>query len=78
MPSRKRNHRDEVKRRSRATKEQTDDQGIGEPEQGVRLPVPSYAENDQTSFLGVDEPTVLPDERGTLPPPTILPRSQDK
>ena len=68
--------REEIKKRSRVTKEQADNQGIGTPEDGVRLPVPSYAEDDQTSFLGVDEPVVKPDERGNPPPPVPLPTEE--
>jgi hypothetical protein len=77
MRAKRRNTREEVKKRSRATKEQADTEGIGTPADGIRLSVPSYTEDDQTSFLGVDEPVVDPDERGTPPPAPVLPSTQD-
>ncbi len=73
MRARRRQSREAIKKRSRVTKEQADRQGRGDPGDGVRLPVPSYAEDDQTSFLGVDEPVLGPDERGEPPPPVSLP-----
>lgn len=69
-----RNDQDEIRERSRSTKEDADHQGIGEPEEGIRLPVPGYADDDQASFLGVDEPVVSPDDRGTPPPQTLPPK----
>lgn len=78
MRARRRNERDEVKKRSRATKAGADKQGIGEPEAGIRLPVPGYTEDDQTSFLGVDEPVVESEQRGSPPPATPLPTSDDE
>ncbi|MDQ3657401.1 MAG: hypothetical protein M3457_20290 [Chloroflexota bacterium] len=83
MRARRRNARDEVRKRSRASKEQADRQGrqsrqgIGETEQGIRLPVPGYAEDDQSSFLGVDEPVVEPEQQGSPPPATTLPSRDD-
>ncbi len=77
MPSTDRNDPDEIRRRSRADKTD-DEQGIGEPEEGVRLPVSGYAEDDDTSFLGVDEPVVAPDDQGTPPPATSLPSGDDQ
>ena len=77
MRASRRNERDEVKKRSRATKAQAGSHGIGEPESGIRLPVPGYAETDQTSFLGVDEPVVEPEQRGSPQPATPLPSKGD-
>lgn len=83
MRASRRNARDEVRKRSRATKDNTDRQGrqgrqgIGEPEQGIRLPAPGYAEDDQASFLGVEEPEVEPEQRGSPPPATTLPSRND-
>jgi hypothetical protein len=73
MRAKRRQSREELKKRSRVTKEQADRERHGDPVEGVRLPVPSYAEGDQTSFLGVDEPVVGPDDRGEPPPPVPLP-----
>ena len=78
MRASRRNERDEVKKRSRATKAQADKQGIGESEEGIRLPVPGYAGDDQTSFLGVDEPVVEPAQRGSKAPTSPLPVSSDE
>jgi len=78
MRASRRNARDEVKKRSRANKDQADQQGIGKPQEGIRLPVPGYAEDDQTSFLGVDEPEVGPEQQGSPPPATTLPTSGDE
>ena len=63
---------DETRARSR-TRKDAPDQGIGEEEGGVRLPVPGYTEDDTTSFLGVDEPVVPPGDRGKAAPETPLP-----
>lgn len=78
MRASRRNERDEIRKRSRATKSQAGEHGIGEPEEGIRLPVPGYAEDDQTSFLGVDEPIVEPEQRGSNPPATPLPTPDDE
>jgi len=84
MRASRRNARDEVRKRSRATQDQADSQsrhgrqGIGEPEEGIRLPAPGYAEYDQSSFLGVDEPEVGPEQQGSPPPATTLPTSGDE
>jgi hypothetical protein len=51
MRAKRRNTREELKKRSRATKEQAGNGGIGTPADGIRLSVPSYAEDDHTSFL---------------------------
>lgn len=67
----------DVQERSRATKEDGDHQGIGQPAEGIRLPVPSYAEDDQTSFLGQDEPIVPPALAGSPAPKTDLPTTAD-
>jgi len=73
-----RNDPDQVKERSRSRKE-APSQGIGGEEEGVRLPVPGYAGDDQASFLGVDEPVVPPDDRGEPLPNVPLPsRPGDK
>ena len=68
---------DEVKARSHSRKD-APDQGIGDEDAGVRLPVPSYAEDDPTSFLGVDEPVVPPGDRGEPAPETPLPIRREK
>jgi hypothetical protein len=73
MRANRRKQRDEVKKRSRTTKEQADEQGMGETGEGVRLPVPSYTEDDHASFPGVDEPVVDPEDQGSSPPATTLP-----
>jgi hypothetical protein len=78
MPPDSTHDRDEPKDRSRTTKEDADHQGIGELAQGVRLPVPGYAEDDHTSFLGVDEPVVPDDDRGSPPPPPDLPTKPER
>ena len=72
MRAKRRKIREEVKQSSRATKEHAENQGSGTPD-GTRLPVPSYAEGDQTSFLGVDEPVLDADERGEAAPNPSLP-----
>ena len=73
-----RNDPDEVRKRSRGRKD-APGQGIGREEEGVRLPVPGYAEDDQASFLGVDEPVVPPADRGEPAPDVSLPsRPSDK
>jgi len=77
MPGTDRNDPDEIRRRSRAGKA-GDDQGIGEPGDGVRLPVPGYAEDAGVNFLGVDEPVVPPDDQGTPPPAPSLPSGDDQ
>ncbi|MDQ3657929.1 MAG: hypothetical protein M3457_22995 [Chloroflexota bacterium] len=80
MRASRRNARDEVRKRSRASKDQADRpgrQGIGEPDDGIRLPAPGYAEDGQSSFLGVDEPVVEPDQQGSPPPATTLPSRND-
>lgn len=59
---------DEIRERSRSRKDGPNE-GIGSEEEGVRTPVPGYAEgDDHTSFLGVDEPVVPPADRGDPPP----------
>lgn len=80
MRASRRNARDEVRKRSRATKDDADRQGrqgIGEPEQGIRLPAAGYAEDDRSRFLGVDEPIVEPEQQGSPPPATTLPSRND-
>lgn len=73
MRAARKSSRDDIRKRSRTSKEQADHQGIGAPEAGYRLPVPGYAEDDHTSDLGVDEPVVEPAVQGSPPPPTPLP-----
>lgn len=73
MRANRRNAKAEVQKRSRSTKEDGDHQGIGQPAEGIRLPVPSYAEDDQASFLGQDEPIVPPDLEGKPAPQPDLP-----
>jgi len=79
MRAKRRNTREEIKKRSRVTKEQADTEGtgIGTPAAGIRLTVPAYTEDDQTSFLGVDEPVVDVDDRGAPPPPQVPPSSSN-
>lgn len=67
-----RNDPDEVKERSRSRKD-APGQGIGGEEEGVRLPASGSTEDDQASFLGVDEPAVPPEDQGEPPPDTPLP-----
>jgi hypothetical protein len=62
--------REEIAQRSRSRKETPGDEG-------VRLPVPGYASEGGVSDLGVDEPVVEPDERGTPAPPPEMPRPAD-
>lgn len=50
--------REEIQKRSRTTIDEAGKQGIGEPEEGVELPVPSYTDSGGVSDLGVDEPVV--------------------
>jgi len=77
MRASRRNERDEIRKRSRATKAQADKQGVSESEEGVRLPAPGYTEDGQASFLGVDEPVVEPGQRGSPPSTTPLPATDD-
>ncbi len=73
MRASRRNEQAEIKRRSRSTKDDADTQGIGHPAEGIRLPVPSYTEDDQASFLGVDEPVVEREDQGASAPSDPLP-----
>jgi hypothetical protein len=57
--------RGEIKKRERTTIHDAREQGIGEPEEGVELKVPTYTESGGVSDLGVDEPVVPPPLRGT-------------
>lgn len=59
--------REEIQKRSRTTIEEADEQGIGEPEEGVELSVPSYSDAGGVSDLGVDEPVVPIPLRGDPP-----------
>jgi hypothetical protein len=70
MRAKRRTTHEDIKKRSRITKAQADAKGsgIGTPADGIRLSVPSYAADDQTSFLGVEEPVVDVDDRGAQPP----------
>jgi len=77
MRASRRNEKTEVKKRSRSTKDDADTQGIGQPAKGIRLPVPSYTEDDQASFLGVDEPVVSGEDHGASTPSTPLPTRPD-
>jgi hypothetical protein len=77
MPQSDRNDPDEVRERSRSRKDDPN-QGIGGEEAGVRLPVPTYTEDDQASFLGVDEPVVPPGDHGEPPPEVPLPTRRDR
>ncbi len=78
MRAKRRQSREEIKKRSRVTKDQADEQVTGTREDGVRAPVPGYASDDQASFLGVDEPILSPDDRGDPPPPLPLPTDDDR
>lgn len=63
-----RNDPDEIRERSRSRKDDPNE-GIGSEEEGIRLPAPSYADgDDHTTFLGVNEPVVPPEDRGAPPP----------
>jgi hypothetical protein len=63
-----RNDPDEIRERSRSRKDGPNE-GIGSEEEGVRTSVPSYTEgDDHTTFLGVEEPVVPPEDRGDSPP----------
>ncbi len=62
--------REEVQKRSRTTIEEAGKQGIGQPEEGVELSVPSYSDAGGVSDLGVDEPIVPIPLRGDSPPDT--------
>jgi hypothetical protein len=59
-----RTDRDDTKARQRATIDEARDEGIGEPEDGVELAVPSYADTGGVADLGVDEPVVPKDAQG--------------
>lgn len=61
------NDRD-IKQRERTTTDEARRQGIGEPEEGVELDVPSLTDPGGTSDLGVDEPIVPRPLRGTPSP----------
>ncbi|HEV2067045.1 MAG TPA: hypothetical protein VGR08_09410 [Thermomicrobiales bacterium] len=63
-------NREEIQKRSRTTIEEAGEQGIGEPEQGIELSVPSYADAGGVSDLGVDEPVVPIPLRGDPPTDT--------
>lgn len=76
MRAKRRQTREEIKQRSRATKEHAETEGIGTPEDGIRLPVPSNVEDDQASFLGVEEPVLDADERGEAAPSLSLPSTK--
>lgn len=62
--------RDEIQKRSRTTIEEAGKQGIGQPEEGVELSVPSYSDGGGVSDLGVDDPVVPIPLRGDPPPDT--------
>lgn len=62
--------RKEIQKRSRTTIEEAGKQGIGEPAEGIELPVPSYTDSGGVSDLGVDEPVVPVPLRGDPPPDT--------
>jgi len=83
MRASRRNARAEIKKRSRASKDEVGRegqgrQGIGEPEEGVRLPASDYANEPLASFPGVTEPAVEPDQRGAPAPATALPTRSDE
>ena len=50
--------RDDIQKRERTTIEEAGKQGLGEPEEGVELSVPTYTDSGGVSDLGVDEPVV--------------------
>jgi hypothetical protein len=58
---------DEIRERERTTIDEAREEGIGEPEEGVDLPMPSYTESGGVSDLGVDEPVVPHPLRGGAP-----------
>lgn len=55
---------DRVRERQRATIDDAREAGIGAPEDGVALPVPTYTDTGGVSDLGVDEPVVPKDAQG--------------
>ena len=59
--------REEIQKRSRTTIEEAGKQGIGEPEEGIELPVPTYTDPGGVSDLGVDEPVVPRPLQGNPP-----------
>ena len=65
-----RESREEIQKRSRITIDEAGKQGIGEPEEGIELPVPSYTDPGGVSDLGVDEPVVPIPLQGDPPPDT--------
>lgn len=54
--------------RHRTTIDEAREEGQGHAERGDAPVVPDYADAGGTSDLGVDEPTVPPEERGDPPP----------
>lgn len=70
--------REEIQKRSRTTIEEAGKQGIGEPAEGIELPVPSYADSGGVSDLGVDEPVVPIPLRGDPPPDTEKESDDDR
>ena len=79
MRASRRNARDEIRKRSRASKDEQRQgrEGIGEPENGVRLPASGYADEPPAGFPGVAEPELEPAQRGASPPATALPGRPD-
>lgn len=70
-------HKDDIQRRERTTIDEARDQGIGEAEDGMDVPVPSYADDGGTSDLGVDEPVVPRPLRGEPSPEDDASPSED-
>ncbi len=62
-----RESRKEIQKWSRTTIEEAGKQGIGEPEEGIETPVPSYTDSGGVSDLGVDEPVEPVPLRGNPP-----------
>jgi hypothetical protein len=59
---------EEIQNRERTTIDEAREEGIGKPEEGVELEMPSYTDPGGVSDLGVDEPVVPPGLRGSPPP----------
>jgi hypothetical protein len=58
----------DINAREQTTVDEARRQGIGKPEEGIALSVPSYTEDDGTSYLGVGEPVVPEPMRGETEP----------
>ena len=57
----------DIQEQERTTVDEAREQGIGQPEEGIELKAPSYADPGGVADLGADEPVVPPRLRGTPP-----------